>query len=74
MAKKSRFNLRQILKDLKKSKENRKKHNRGSKKNHTKTLKQKKTFVNFCQLTILSTPLIKSSTIPDSGVLKNFWH
>ena len=45
MAKKSRLNLRQILKDLKKSKESRKKHNRGSKKNHTKTLKQKK---NMC--------------------------
>ena len=42
MAKKSRLNLRQILKDLKKSKESSKKHNRGSKKNHTKTFKQKK--------------------------------
>ena len=72
--KKNRLNLQQILKELKKSKESRKKHNRGSKKNHTKTLKQKKTVVNFCQLTILSTPLIKSLTIPDSGVLKNLWH
>ena len=47
MAKKSRLNLQQILKDLKKSKASRKKHNRGSKKNHTKTLKQKKQWLTF---------------------------
>ena len=75
---------------MKRSKENRKKHNRGSRKNRTKTLKQKKTTLNKtvtrkdsnetqseknklsvdCQWTILSTKLTKPSTIPDSDVLK----